>query len=220
MANLLADTTVAADLLPGGRGSSGATIGNLPSGLSSEVLLRRPDVAATEHQLRAANANIGAARAAFFPRISLTAAFRTISSGLSNLFGKCSDYWSVAPSASFPIFDFGRNRGNLRYAEATRTAMLAQYERAIQSGFREVADALARRATIDAQLEAQTSLRTAAAGAYRLSEARFRSGIDPFLTTLDSQRQFYSAERSLLATRLVRKANAVELYRALGGGLR
>lgn len=218
--NLLAGTTVATDLLPGGLEADGATIPHLPEGLSSDVLLRRPDIAAAEHQLRAANANIGAARAAFFPRISLTAALGTISFGLSNLLGNGSDYWSAAPSASFPIFDFGRNKGNLRYAEATRDAMIAQYEGTIQRGFREVSDALARRGTIDAQLEAQTSLRAAAAGAYRLSEARFRSGIDPFLATLDSQRALYGAERSLLATRLVRETNAVELYRSLGGGLK
>jgi multidrug efflux system outer membrane protein len=218
--NLLAGTTVGADILPAGLTKDGATLPNLPAGLSSNVLLRRPDIAAAEHQLRAANADIGAARAAFFPNISLTAAFGTLSLGLSNLFGNGSDFWSVAPSVTMPIFDFGRNKGNLRFAEATRDAMVAHYEGAVQDGFREVADALARRGTIDAQLEAQTSLREAAGGAYRLSEARFRSGIDPFLTTLDSQRSLYSAEQSLLATRLVRETNAVELYRALGGGLR
>ncbi|WOF44957.1 efflux transporter outer membrane subunit [Sphingopyxis indica] len=217
--NLLAGTTVGTELLPANLPDAGTTVAQLPADLPSEVLLRRPDIAAAEHQLRAANANIGAARAAFFPRISLTAAFGTISLGLSNLFGNGSDYWSVAPSASVPIFDFGRNQGNLRYAEATRDVMVAQYERSIQTGFREVADALARRGTIDNQLEAQASLREAAAVAYRLSDARFRSGIDPFLTTLDSQRTLYSAEQSLLATRFVRESNAVELYRALGGGL-
>src|SRR3546814_7039622 len=134
---------------------------------------------AAEHQLLAANANIGAARAAFLPNISLTAAFGTLSLGLSNLFGSGSDYWSVAPSASLPIFDFGRNQGNLRYAKATQDAMLARYEQSIQVAFREAADALARRGTISAQIQAQASLRAAAANAYRLSEARFRAGIDP-----------------------------------------
>ncbi|WP_454888446.1 efflux transporter outer membrane subunit [Sphingobium herbicidovorans] len=218
--NLLAGTTIATDLLPERLNGDGVTLAQLPANLPSSVLLQRPDIAAAEHRLRAANADIGAARAAFFPRISLTAAFGTLSSGLSNLFGNGSDFWSVTPAASLPIFDSGRNRGNLRYAQATRDAMIAQYERTIQSGFREVADALARRGTITAQLEAQASLRDAAAGAYQLSEARFRAGIDPFLATLDSQRTLYGAERSLLATRLVRETNAVELYRALGGGLR
>lgn len=218
--NLLAGTTVGAELLPATFGPDAATLGHLPGNLSSQVLLRRPDIAAAEHRLRAANANIGAARAAFFPNISLTAAFGTLSLGLSNLFASGSDFWSVAPSASVPIFDSGRNAGNLRYAQATRDAMVAQYEGAVQSAFREVADALARRGTIDAQLAAQTSLRDNAQGAYRLSEARFNAGIDPFLATLVSQRAFYAAQQSLLAARLVREANSVELYRALGGGLK
>lgn len=218
--DLLAGTTVSAAMLPDGLGDRNATLDRMPADLSSQILLRRPDIAAAEHQLRSANANIGAARAAFFPNISLTAAFGTLSLGLSGLFGDGSSFWSAAPSAALPIFDFGRNAGNLRYAEATRDAMVAQYERAVQSAFREVADALARRGTIDAQLTAQTSLRDAASGAYRLSEARFRSGIDPFLTTLDSQRALYGAEQNLVAARLIREANAVELYRALGGGLR
>ena len=218
--NLLAGTTVSADLLPARMPDKTPTLENLPANLSSQVLLRRPDVAAAEHNLIAANANIGAARAAFFPNISLTAAFGTLSLGLSNLFGSGSQNWSVAPSVTQPIFDFGRNKGNLEYAKATRDAMLATYEKSVQTGFREVADALARRGTINGQLEAQTSLRDNAAGAFRLSDLRFRAGIDPFLNTLDSQRSLYTAQQSLLATRLVRDTNAVELYRALGGGLR
>ncbi|MBA3054151.1 MAG: efflux transporter outer membrane subunit [Sphingomonadales bacterium] len=218
--NLLAGTTLDAAVLPETLGEQGVTLDNLPADLPSDVLLRRPDVIAAEHQLKAANANIGAARAAFFPKISLTAAFGTLSSGLSGLFGAGSDFWSVAPSASLPIFDFGRNAGNLGYAKATRDAMVAQYERAVQSAFREVADGLARRGTIEEQIAAQTSLRDNARVAYSLSEARFKAGVDPFLTTLDSQRSFYAAQQSLLAVRLVREANAVELYRALGGGLK
>jgi len=196
------------------------TLETLPANLSSQVLLRRPDVAAAEHQLVAANANIGAARAAFFPNISLTASLGTLSLGLSNLFGNGSESWSVAPTITQPIFDFGRNKGNLQYAKASRDAMLATYERTVQTSFREVADALARRGTINAQLSAQTSLRDNAAGAFNLSQLRFRAGIDPFLNTLDSQRSLYTAQQSLLATRLVRDTNAVELYRALGGGLK
>jgi multidrug efflux system outer membrane protein len=218
--NLLAGTTLDAAMLPEALSAQGATIDRLPADLSSELLLRRPDIAAAEHQLIAANADIGAARAAFFPTISLTAALGTTSLGLSNLFAGSSKTWSVAPAASLPIFDFGRNAGNLRYAKATRDAMVGQYERSVQTGFREVADALARRGTIDAQIAAQTSLEDNARGAFRLSEARFKAGIEPFLTTLDSQRSYYAAQQSLLATRLVREANAVELYRALGGGLR
>ncbi|RVT89103.1 efflux transporter outer membrane subunit [Sphingomonas crocodyli] len=220
MLNLLAGTTVGADLLPNGLDTVDTTIANLPADLSSEVLLRRPDIAAAEHQLRAANANIGAARAAFFPKISLTAAFGSLSLGLSNLFGDGSTMWSVAPSATLPIFDFGRNAGNLRYAKATKDAMIATYEKAVQSGFREVADALARRGTIDEQLDAQRSLEDSAGAAYRIAHGRYQEGVDPFLTTLDSQRSWYSAQQSLVATRLARQSNSVELYRALGGGLR
>lgn len=218
--NLLAGTTLSADLLPAQMPTTDSTLQNLPADLPSDVLLRRPDIAAAEHTLIASNANIGAARAAFFPNISLTAAFGTLSLGLGNLFGSGSQFWSAAPSVTLPLFDFGKNKGNLRYAEATRKVQVATYEKTIQTAFREVADALARRGTIDAQLAAQTSLRDNARGAYTLSELRFRSGIDPFLTTLDSQRSLYTAEQSLLATRLTREANAVELYRSLGGGLR
>jgi len=217
--NLLAGTTLDAALLPTALDRP-ATLETLPANLPSEVLLRRPDIAAAEHQLMGANANIGAARAAFFPNISLTAAFGTLSLGLSNLFGSGSQTWSVAPSITQPIFDFGRNKGNLRFAQAQRDELVATYERTVQTGFREVADALARRGTIDAQLTAQTSLRDNAAGAFNLSQLRFRAGIDPFLNTLDSQRALYTAQQSLLATRLVHDTNAVELYRALGGGLR
>lgn len=218
--NLLAGTTVPTSDLPDALPAAGATIDNLPADISSDVLLRRPDIAAAEHQLRSANANIGAARAAFFPNISLTAAFGSLSLGLSNLFGSGSQFWSVAPSASLPIFDFGKNKGNLAYARATYDAMLATYEKSVQTGFREVADALARRGTMTQQMEAQTSQRDSARAAYTLSDARFRAGVDPFLTTLDSQRALFTAEQSLLATRLTRATNMVELYRAMGGGLK
>ncbi len=217
--NLLAGTTLDAALLPAALDRP-ATLDTLPANLPSEVLLRRPDIAAAEHQLMGANANIGAARAAFFPNISLTAAFGTLSLGLSNLFGSGSQSWSVAPSVSQTLFDFGRNKGNLRLAQAQRDELVATYERTVQTGFREVADALARRGTIAAQLSAQTSLRDNAAGAFNLSQLRFRAGIDPFLNTLDSQRSLYTAQQSLLATRLTHDTNAVELYRALGGGLK
>lgn len=216
--NLLAGTTVPQELLPAGL-IDDATLDRLPSELASDVLLRRPDIAAAEHRLIAANANIGAARANFFPRISLTAALGTISLGLSNLFTGGSENWSVGGSANLPIFDFGRNAGNLGAAQAQRDAMVAQYERTVQVAFREVADALARRGTIEDQLAAQRSLVANTSSAYRLSEARFQAGIENFLNTLDSQRNLYAAEQELVATRLIRQANAVELYRALGGGL-
>jgi multidrug efflux system outer membrane protein len=218
--NLLAGTTVPTALLPEALGADGATLDRLPADLPSEILLRRPDVTAAEHRLIAANANIGAARANFFPRLSLTTALGTISLGLSNLFTGGSENWSVAGAADVPIFDFGRNAGNLVVAKAQRDAMVAQYEKTVQTAFREVADALARRGTIDDQLAAQRSLAENARVSYRLSEARFRAGVDGFLSTLDSQRSQYGAEQELVETRLIRETNAVELYRALGGGLR
>lgn len=217
---LLVGSDPSSDLLPQGMADGGSTLGALPAGLPSDVLLRRPDIASAERTLRAANADIGAARAAFLPRLSLTAAAGTMSLGLSSLFANGSESWSVAPSATLPIFDFGRNKGNLRYAEASQKVAVAQYEKAVQTGFREVADALARRATIDTQVSAQQSLRENAAKAYALSDARYRSGIEPFLTTLDSQRSLYTAEQSLVATRLARETNLVALYRSLGGGLK
>jgi len=216
---LLVGTGVSPALLPPGLRPEGSTLARLPANLSSAILLRRPDIVEAEHQLRAAYADIGAARAAFFPTISLTAVAGTLSGSLSGLFQGGSSSWSVAPSATLPIFDFGRNRGNLRYAEASRDVAVAEYERAIQTAFREVADALARRATIDSQLEAQMALRRAAATAHRLSEARFREGVEPFLTTLDAQRTLYAAELSLIGSREAAELNLVDLYRALGGGI-
>lgn len=218
--DLLAGTSVPAADLPAGLPDTDVTLDNLPENLPSTLLLRRPDIAAAEHQLRGANANIGAARAAFFPRISLTAAFGTMSLGLSNLFGSGSDYWSVAPSATVPIFDMGRNQGNLRYAEATYDAMTATYEKSVQTAFREVADALARRSTMTAQLEAQVSQRDAALVTYRLSDARYRAGVDDFLSTLQAQRTLHNTEQLLLSARLTRASNMVEIYRAIGGGLK
>tara|TARA_R110000772_G_scaffold111558_12_gene215570 strand:- start:1400 stop:2785 length:1386 start_codon:yes stop_codon:yes gene_type:complete len=216
---LLVGTDINDSQLPVRLPPAGGTLQNLPAQISSDILLGRPDIAAAEHQLRAANANIGVARAAFFPNISLTAAFGTISLGLSGLFGSGSDFWSVSPAASLPLFDGGRNAASLDFAKANQLAMIATYERTIQTAFKEVADGLARRGTIDEQQEAQRSLRESSAIAYRLSSARFKAGIDGFLTTLDAQRTLYAAENSLVSTRLARETNAVEIYRALGGGL-
>lgn len=218
--NLLVGTTVTADQLPTGLGDRAFTLADLPAGVSSDILLQRPDVLQAEHQLQAQYANIGAARAAFFPRISLTALAGTLSPALSGLFDHGSYTWQVAPSASQTIFDFGRNAANLRYAKASRDAALATYERAIQTAFGEVADALAERGTIKEQVAARADRVTAAATAYRLSDARYRAGVDPFLTTLDAQRTLYGAQQNLVQTRLDAASNLVELYRALGGGLR
>jgi multidrug efflux system outer membrane protein len=192
-------------------------IEELPPGLDSSILLRRPDVVQAEYQLRAANARIGAARAAFFPSISLTAVAGFASGALSSLFTGGAFAWSVQPSLLLPIFDAGANRGNLEATQAQRDVSIGQYQKTIQTAFREVADALARRGTIDSQYEAQIQLEAAARDSVFLADARYREGIDPFLSSLDAQRTLYSARRSLAATRLVRAGNLVELYRALGG---
>jgi multidrug efflux system outer membrane protein len=217
--NLLVGTTVTADQLPAGLGGDQVTRDALPGDLSSLVLLRRPDVLQAEHQLIAENANIGAARAAFFPTISLTAAIGTISTALTGLFSGGSFTYNAGPSIGLPLFDGGRNQGNLAYAKASQQAAVATYEKAVQSAFREVADALATRGTIGEQVDALSARVEAAQVAARLSDARYRAGVDSFLTALDAQRTAYAARQQLQTVRLARAGNAVELYRALGGGL-
>ena len=217
--NLLVGTTVAAPLLPAGLGTGEATREALPGNVTSAVLLRRPDVLEAEHQLIAQNANIGAARAAFFPTISLTATLGTISTALSGLFGSGSGTYTGSPGISLPLFDGGRNKGNLDYARAAQQGAVATYERTIQVAFREVADALAARGTIDEQVAAQTARAAAASTAARLSDARYRAGVDSFLVALDAQRTAYAAQQQLVTTRLSRGSNLIEVYRSLGGGL-
>ena len=217
--NLLAGAPVAADLLPSALGEGQVTLDALRGDLSSRVLLRRPDVLQAEHQLIAENANIGAARAAFFPTISLTATLGTISTALGGLFSSGSFTYTATPTAALPLFDGGRNAGNLAYAKASRDAAVATYEKSIQSAFREVADALALRGTIGEQIAAQGARVEAARVAARLSDARYRAGVDSFLTALDAERTAYAAQQQLQTTRLARLSNLVELYRALGGGL-
>jgi len=186
-------------------------------GLSSEVLLLRPDILAAEHQLKAANAYIGAARAAFFPRISLTAAVGTASSELSGLFNSGQGTWGFAPQIVMPIFD-ARLWSAYDVTIAEREIAVAQYERAIQTAFREVADALAVAGTVDQQVSAQQSLVDALARTYRISVARYTKGIDNYLGVLDAQRSLYTAEQVLIALRLGKLANQVRLYAVLGGG--
>ena len=217
--NLLAGTTIPAEQLPTELGTTPVTLDALPGNLSSEVLLRRPDVLQAEHQLIAENANIGAARAAFFPQISLTAAIGTISTALSGLFGGGSFTYSASPGVALPLFDGGRNAANLDYAKASQQVAVASYERAIQTAFREVSDALAQRGTIGEQIAAQSARAEAAQVAARLSEARYRAGVDSFLVSLDAQRTAYAAQQALVTTRLARANNLIELYRSLGGGL-
>jgi len=185
--------------------------------MSSEVLLLRPDILQAENLLKAANANIGAARAALFPRISLTTAFGTASSELSGLFKSGSEDWNFSPQIVVPIFD-ARAWSALQAIKVEREIALAQYEKAIQTAFREVADALAVRGTVEEQLSAQRSLADAAAETYRLSNARYTKGIDSFLGVLDAQRSFYAAQQGLVSIRFAKLANQVRLYAVLGGG--
>jgi len=191
---------------------------DLPAGLPSDLLHNRPDIRQAENALRGANANIGAARAAFFPRITLTAAGGSASGSLSGLFEPGSGAWSFMPQISLPIFEGGRNLANLEVAEIQKDINIARYEGAIQTAFREVADALAGRGTYDAQVAAQQALVNATDESYALAERRYRSGIDSFLTLLDAQRSLYAAEQELIRTRLARVSNTVNLYKVLGGG--
>ncbi len=193
---------------------------DLPVGLPSEVLQRRPDVLAAEHQLIAANADIGAARAAFYPSISLTGNLGTASTQLSGLFKPGSSAWSFSPQISVPIFAGGANVANLDLSKIEKNIYIAQYEKTLQTAFREVDDALAARATLDDQLAAQRSLLEDASETYHLAEIRFRTGVDSFLPVLDAQRALYSAQQGLVSLELLRLQNMATLYKALGGGLK
>jgi len=201
-----------------GMTTANLTLPDVPAGLPSEVLVRRPDVRQAEQQLIAANANIGAARAAFFPRISLTAGIGTASGDLSGLFKGGSWGFTVAPTLLQPIFDAGRNRAGLASAEVSRDIAVAQYERAIQQAFRDVADALAGRATFTDQVEAQARVVEAESVRYRLARLRYENGIASYLDLLDAQRSLFTAEQALVQARLARLQNQVQLYRSLGGG--
>lgn len=191
---------------------------NLPEGASSYLLERRPDILQAEHQLRSANANIGAARANFFPRISLTGALGFISGDLSELFDGDSKAWSFTPSVTLPIFQGGRNRANLAYSNIQRDLAVAQYERTIQSAFREVSDALAQRSTITEQVEATRSLRDASQQSYDISNVRYEIGVDSFMNVLDAQRTLFSAQQGYINSLLQREINSIDLYKSLGGG--
>lgn len=215
---LLVGAAVEPDLLPTDVDDRVTGLRALPAGLPSDVLLRRPDVRAAEHQLLAANADIGAARAAFFPSIALTGSIGSASDELSGLFEAGTRLWSFIPQINLPIFQGGRLRASLGMANADRDIALAQYERAIQSGFREIADALALTATLAEQHQAQESLVDAAAHAEELSRARYAAGLDSNLVRLDAQRTLYAAQQGLITTRLAEQANRITLYKVLGGG--
>jgi outer membrane protein, multidrug efflux system len=192
----------------------------LPVGVPSEVLARRPDVLAAEHQLISANADIGAARAAFFPSITLTGNYGTASTQLSGLFKPGSTAWTFSPQISLPIFAGGANVANLDLSKVEKNVYIAQYEKALQSAFREVDDALAARKTLDDQLAAQRALLDDSSESYRLADMRFRNGVDSFLPVLDAQRALYSAQQAVVGLELQRLQNMATLYKALGGGMK
>ncbi len=215
---LLMGTALNEELLPK-KLELGATMpATLPAGLPSEILLLRPDIAQAEHTLRSANASIGAARAAFFPRVTLTSSIGTLSADASNLFEGGRGTWSFAPSISIPIFTGGANTANLEAAKVAQKQAVAAYEQAIQSAFREVNDALSDEATLQKRLDAQNELVASWQTAYDLSQQRYKHGVDSFLTLLDSQRSLFSAQQSQISTSLSRAVSRVTLYKVLGGG--
>src|SRR5476649_704978 len=193
-------------------------LSEVPTGLPSDLLQRRPDILQAEYNLKAANANIGAARAAFFPSISLTASAGTASPTLGGLFKGGSGTWSFAPQINIPIFNAGSLRASLDYSKIQKEINVANYEKAIQTGFQEVSDGLAARATYKQQLDAQRGFVAANQDYYRLAERRYRIGVDSNLTFLDAQRQLFSAQQSLITDRLAQLNSEVNLYKALGGG--
>ncbi|HJV34988.1 efflux transporter outer membrane subunit [Geomonas sp.] len=214
---LVAGSPVPTELLPNGL-TAVTALKEVAPGLPSELLARRPDVLQAENLLRGANANIGAARAAFFPRITLTTAIGTSSNELVGLFSGGSGAWSFLPQISVPIFNGGQNRANLKVAEVDTSIAVAEYEKAIQVAFREVADALARYGTVGGRLTSQQALVDSSAESYRLSSARFSGGVDNYLSVLDAQRSLYTAQQGLVTLRLSKLANMVNLYKVLGGG--
>jgi multidrug efflux system outer membrane protein len=215
---LLAGAPIDADLLAPPGDAAAAGLRALPPGLPSTVLLRRPDVEAAEHELRAANADIGAARAAFFPAITLTAAGGSASDKLANLFSAGTGYWTLAPQVTLPIFDGGRLRAGLAASTASRDIAVARYEKAVQSAFRDVADDLALARSLARQREAAAARVEDSVRAHDLSVHRYESGRDSYFVVLDSERSSYAARQALIAIGRAEQANRVDLYKALGGG--
>lgn len=215
---LLAGGPIGEAWLPASVEDQAGLFAEVGAGTSSDVLLQRPDVLQAERDLRAANANIGAARAAFFPSISLTANGGVGSKSLSDLFSRGAAIWSFAPSVSLPIFDGGANKANLAYSTAQRSLFLSTYEKSVQTAFKEVSDALARRGTMQEQLEAQRAQVAAAEDNYRLALARYQSGVDSYLNALDAQRTVYGGRQSLLSVQAMALENRITLYRVMGGG--
>ena len=214
---LLVGAPIAPPLLSGSIDDAFGTIAPVSPGLDSYVLLRRPDVVQAEYQLRAADANIGAARAALFPKITLTGLLGFASSALLKLLSAGAFGWSAGANANYTIFQAGAGHANVRLTEAQQRAAVSSYQSAIQTAFRDVADALARRGTINDEIGARTRQQAATADAYLLTEARYREGIDPFLTVLDAQRSYYASQQTLVNTKLTAAQNIVATYQAIGG---
>ena len=215
--DLAVGSHVADDLLPKAAGNDGVALAALPEALPSTVLLQRPDVMAAEHSLKAANADIGAARAAFFPKVSLTAAVGQGSNTLGNLFDTSTRTWSFVPSISLPIFNAGSLKASLDMSEIQKNIYVAQYEKSIQSAFSEVADAMSARRNMAEQLDAQQALVKASQTSYDLSDARWRNGVNSYLDALVAQRSLYTAKQSLISLKLSDAMNRVTLYKVLGG---
>ena len=205
------------DNLPG-RSLEQGLVADLKAGMPSDLLTRRPDILEAEHNLRAANANIGAARAAFFPRITLTGGAGTASRSLGDLFQSGSSAWSFAPQVSVPIFDGGYNKANLEVAEARKQIGVAQYEKSIQTAFREVSDGLAARSGLNERIKAYEGLVEAQQRRFDLADTRYKQGVDSYFEVLDAHQDLYAARQILIDLRLARLTNAVGLYKALGGG--
>ncbi len=199
--------------------SAQTMVTGIPAGAPSDLLTQRPDIRQAEQQLLASNANIGAARAAFFPRITLTSSIGTASNELSGLFDAGTRAWTFAPSLVLPIFDWGRNSANLTLSEVRKDIAVAAYEKSIQTAFREVADALVARSTFDAQVDSQSKVRDAQAERLKLADLRYRNGVASYLEVLDAQRELFNADQALVQARQARLVNAIDLYKALGGGL-
>jgi multidrug efflux system outer membrane protein len=215
---LLVGAEVPASLLQNASLNSNWNFPQTPAGLPSDLLTRRPDIIAAEHTLKAANANIGAARAAFFPRISLTGSYGTESGSLSNLFSAGSGAWSFGPSLTVPIFDGGVNRANLDIAKDEKKIEIANYEKAIQTAFKEVSDGLAGQATYGNQLKSVQLANDANQRNFDLSQQRFQGGVDSYLSVLVAQRSLYASQQTLISTKLAQLNSDITLFKALGGG--
>ncbi|MCX4026247.1 efflux transporter outer membrane subunit [Endozoicomonas sp. SM1973] len=215
---LVVGTQLKDNLLPTVKLEKTIALAPIPANLKSSVLLQRPDVLAAEHSLQGANANIGAARAAFFPTISLTASAGRSSNQLNDLFSSSNRNWSFTPSISLPIFNAGSLSASLKESKVRRDIAVAEYEKTIQIAFKEVADVLSVRASLDERLKAQKALVKANSQSYTLSNARYRNGLDSYLDALDSQRQLYSAQQALIQLQLTEYSNRVTLFKVLGGG--